>query len=481
MKNIHISKYILFVSFLFSSLLFSCNNKQTDMGIYSIESERDLDEIKASGKLRVVTDFSAVNYFIYKGKPMGFQYEMLQELSDYLGIEVEVSVNNDLQSNFNALVKGEVDLFASNLTVTSERENFADFTTPHSYSYQVLVQQAKKKHSFSNNEILRDPLRLAGKTVYVQKSSSHVQFLRNLSIQTGDLISIVEVPIETEQLIKMVARGEIDYTVADQDVALVTGSIISGVDIETVISYPHPQAWAVGKGSPALKNEIDTWMNSFMTTRKYAVLHNKYFKSNHINKMVKSKYYYPESGKISPYDDIFKTEAEKIGWDWRLIAAMVYQESRFNPSAKSWAGAYGLMQLMPRTGNKFGVSVNSSSKSQIQAGVKFIKWLDARLDNLVEDPEERKKFILASYNVGFGHVKDAIKLTEKYGKNPQIWDDNVEYYLLKKSEKEFYTDDVVVYGYARGKETYNYVKDIMYRYNQYLNIEENSHLAQILQ
>ncbi len=139
------------------------------------------------------------------------------------------------------------------------------------------------------------------------------------------------------------------------------------------------------------------------------------------------------------------------------------------------------MQLMPRTANRFGVNKKSSAKSQIQAGVKFITWLDNRLDDIVEDPDERKKFILASYNIGLGHIKDAIKLTEKYGKNPQLWEDNVEYFLLKKSEKEFYTDPVVVYGYARGKETYNYVKDIMDRYNHYLNIEESTHLAQILQ
>ena len=197
--------------------------------------------------------------------------------------------------------------------------------------------------------------------------------------------------------------------------------------------------------------------------------------------MVNSNYYYPESGKISQYDEIFKLEADKIDWDWRLIASMVYQESRFNSSARSWAGAFGIMQLMPRTAKRFGVNQNSSVKKQISAGVKFIQWLDNRLDDLVEDPDERKKFILASYNTGFGHVKDAINLTKKYGGNPELWEDNVEYYLLKKSEKEFYSDPIVLYGYARGTETSKYVKDIMYRYNHYLNIEENSNLAQVLQ
>lgn len=481
MNYIHINRYILLMFFLFVPLLFSCSEKETGAISGKKEFAHDLSEIKSTGKLKVVTDFSSVNYFIYKGKPLGFQYEMLQEFSDYLGIEIEVSVNNDLKENFDALINGEVDLIASNLTVTAERKDFMDFTSPHSRSRQVLVQQTKTKKQFSNVELLRDPLELAGKTVYVQKHSSHLQQLRNISVQTGELINIIEVPIETEQLIKMVSRGDIEFTVADEDVAIVNSSIMGGLDIETVLGFPHEQAWAIRKNSPELKNEINIWMESFTKTRKFAILKNKYFKSNRINKMVNSSYYYPESGRISQYDEIFKVEAEKIDWDWRLLASMIYQESRFNSSAKSWAGAFGIMQLMPRTAKRFGVNQNSSVKKQISAGVKFIQWLDNRLDDLVEDPEERKKFILASYNVGFGHVKDAINLTKKYGGNPELWEDNVEYYLLKKSEKEFYTDPIVLYGYARGIETSKYVKDIIYRYKHYLNIEENSDLAQVLQ
>ncbi|MCK4919898.1 MAG: transporter substrate-binding domain-containing protein [Bacteroidales bacterium] len=481
MNYIHINRYILIVFFLFVPILFSYTKREDGAISEKNESAHDLSEIKSTGKLKVVTDFSSVNYFIYKGKPLGFQYEMLQELSDYLEIEIEVSVNNDLKENFNSLTNGEVDLIASNLTITAERKDFMDFTSPHSQSRQVLVQQTKSKKQFSNTELLRNPLELAGKTVYVQKHSSHLQLLRNISVQTGELINIIEVPIETEQLIKMVSRGDIEFTVADEDVAIVNSSIIDGLDIEAVLGFPQEQAWAIRKNSPELKNEINIWMESFSKTRKFAILQNKYFKSNRINKMVNSNYYYPESGRISQYDEIFKVEAEKIDWDWRLLASMVYQESRFNSTAKSWAGAFGLMQLMPRTANRFGVNQNSSVKKQISAGVKFIQWLENRLNDLVEDPDERKKFILASYNIGFGHVKDAINLTKKFGGNPELWEDNVEYYLLKKSEEEFYSDPIVIYGYARGTETSKYVKDIIYRYNHYLNIEENSNLAQVLQ
>ena len=150
---------------------------------------------------------------------------------------------------------------------------------------------------------------------------------------------------------------------------------------------------------------------------------------------------------------------------------MVYQESRFNADAVSHAGAFGLMQLMPQTARRFGVTEYSSPAEHIRAGVKYIEWLDKRFSSRIKDAGERKKFILASYNAGYGHVYDAIRLAEKYGKNPELWEDNVEFFLMKKSDPEYYKDEVVRNGYLRGTETYAFVRSIMYRYNHYLNIE----------
>jgi membrane-bound lytic murein transglycosylase F len=483
MKQVlHINKVLTVILLLALPMLFSCRKQE----IASVDEEtvvRDLSDIRKAGKLVVVTDFNSINYFIYKGQPLGFQYEMLQELSDHLDIEVEVKVNNDLEENFNDLIEGKIDLIASNLTISKERKEIAEFTMPHSQTRQVLVQKKPvAKKPFSRvNELIRNPLNLSGKTVYVQKNSSHAVRLENLAEEIGENINIVQVPIETEQLIRMVSRGEIDYTVADEDIARVNSSYFPDLDVETAISFSQNQAWAVRSNSLELKREIDHWMEDFKQTRTYAILYNKYFKSNRLATIVNSDYYYPETGRISPYDKIFMREAEKIGWDWRLIASMVYQESRFNPEAVSWAGAFGLMQLMPGTANRFGVSQNSSSTAQIKAGIRFINWLDMQLDDRIEDEEERIKFILGSYNVGLGHVLDAMRLAEKYGKDPTVWEDNVEFFLLKKSDPQFFTDPVVRNGYARGSETYHYVRGIMYRYEHYKNIDETTDLAQSLQ
>lgn len=480
--HIYIRKVMAILVLMVFPFVFSCKNQDLARD-ENTPFRRDLEDIRNSGKLIVVTDFNSINYFIYKGQPLGFQYELLQELSDYLGLEIEVKVNNDLNNNFEELIHGEVDLIASNLTISKERKEIVDFTLPQSQTRQVLVQRiAENPKPFTESvDLIRNPLELSGKTIYVQKNSSHALRLRNLSEEIGEKINIVEVPIETEQLIRMVSRKEIDYTVADEDIARVNRSYFPDLDVETAISFTQNQAWAVRKSSVELKKEINMWMNEFKNTRRYAILYNKYFKSNRIAGMVKSDYYYPETGRISPYDKYFMVEAKKIDWDWRLLASMAYQESRFNPNAVSWAGAFGLMQLMPPTANRFGVDQNSSVPSQIRAGVRFIHWLDQQLDNYIEDKDERIKFILASYNVGLGHVYDAMRLAEKYGKDPTIWEDNVEFYLLKKSDPKYFTDPVVRNGYARGTETYRYVRDIMYRYNHYQNIQQTTDLAQFLQ
>ena len=153
--------------------------------------------------------------------------------------------------------------------------------------------------------------------------------------------------------------------------------------------------------------------------------------------------------------------------DWRLLASIIYQESQFKPNKTSWAGASGLMQLMPATAKRFGVEDLSNAHENLEAGVKYLKWLEEYWSDDIPNSAERYKFVLASYNIGPGHIVDARNLTKKYGIDPNIWFDNVETYLLKKSETKYYNDDVVKLGYAKGKETVKYVREILDRYEQY--------------
>ena len=171
-----------------------------------------------------------------------------------------------------------------------------------------------------------------------------------------------------------------------------------------------------------------------------------------------------QKGKISHYDELFKKYAKEIDWDWRLLASLAYTESNFDTTAVSWAGAKGLMQLMPRTARAMGVpaGMEQNPEESIKAAVKYIA-ATANSFRRIPDPDERIKFILAAYNAGIGHITDAMALAEKYGKNKYIWDNNVADYILLKSNEEYFNDPLCKNGYFRGVETFKFVKEVISR------------------
>ncbi len=441
-------------------------------------AERDLDQIKEEGIVRVVTNYNSTNYFVYKGTPMGYQLELLQEFSNHLGLKLDVTVNNDLSSNFQNLHSGKVDIIASSLASTLERDKGISFTEPHSYSRQILVQQrysstAGDVNNKQYNTLIRNQLKLAGKTIYVQKESAYATRLKNLAQEIGDSINIVEIAdYEVEQLIGLVAQGEIEYTVCDENLARVNLNYYPNLDVETAISFPQKLSWAVRENSPDLLTVINNWLISFKKTSRYSNIYQKYYLNKRSVHLVDEGFHSIKGGRVSDYDVMIRKESEKFNWDWRLIASLIYQESRFLPKVESWAGARGLMQLMPGTADRFGVADVEDPKENIRGGIELLIWLNERMKLRIEDPEERIKFVLASYNVGIGHVLDAMSLAEKYGKDPKKWDDNVAYYLLHKSEPKYYNDPVVRFGYCRGEEPFHYVTEILERYDHYKNVME---------
>lgn len=428
----------------------------------------ELKHVKLRGKLRVITDYNSTNYFIYKGRAMGFQYEMLQALAKHLGVKLELSVNNDLVSSFNALERGDVDLLGMNLAVTQNRIDRFNFTIPHSQSPQVLVQRTFKGDS---SRYISDQLQLGGKKVHVPEGSAFKDRLKTLSEEMTEPIDITPMEkLEVEELIFKVANGEIDYTIADENVALVNSTYYPGLDINTKVSFPQNLAWALRKGTNHLTQDINIWLIEFQKSREYKRIYRKYFKSSRIEEMLQSEFFTVKSGKISEYDELLKEKSKLINWDWRLLSALIAQESNFDPKARSWVGAFGLMQLMPETAYRYDVDTLSSHIDNVEAGVKHLKYLEGKLDKTLVDKTDKLKFLLASYNVGFGHVLDARRLAEKNGKDPDQWKGSVDYYLLNKSKPEFFNDPVVKYGYCRGSEPYQYVIKILERYNHYQNI-----------
>jgi membrane-bound lytic murein transglycosylase F len=212
---------------------------------------------------------------------------------------------------------------------------------------------------------------------------------------------------------------------------------------------------------------VNYWIKKMKKYNDYYVIYDKYFKnSRSFSKRIESDFYSEKTGKISPYDELIKKYVEPTGWDWRLISSLVYQESRFDTRARSWASANGLMQLMPATAKEMGVRNMNDPEDNIRGGVRYLKKIYDRWEN-IEDSVQRLKFTFASYNCGYYHVIDAQKLAVKYESDPSIWDGSVEVQVLNLSYSNYYRDELVKYGYVRGREPVNYVFDIYERYEVY--------------
>ncbi|MEI6696696.1 MAG: transporter substrate-binding domain-containing protein [Bacteroidota bacterium] len=466
-----VNKSIVFLLWLVFALV-SCNNDSKET---KHTKEADLlSTIKKRGKLIVTTNYNSIEYFVYKGFPMGFQLEMLKAFSNHLGVKLELLITNDLATNVGFLAIGKCDLIACNITVTKERSQAVDFTIPILQTRQVLVQRnpEKTKDSILKKTIfIKNLSGLAGKTVYVQKNSVHYDQLLEIQKQIKSKIHIVESDsLETEQLMESVANGQIDYTVTDENFAQVNNTYYSNLDFKTLVSGKQNLAWVVRHGSDSLLMAINSWLLKYKTTVQYKIIYDRYYRNPRSVNIVQNEFYAIKRGKISKYDKEIKKYSKMIGWDWRLLASLIYQESNFHPEIVGWSGAFGIMQMMPETAHRFGVTPSSSVAEQIKGGVRLKIVLDRLLPKEISNPDERIKFILAAYNAGFEHIMDARNLARKYGKNPNIWTNHVEYYLKMKTKAKYYNDPVVRYGYSRNNETFRFVNEVLERFKHYKNI-----------
>ena len=466
----------LIIIFMFTACGSNKENKADDPASKEIKKPiaKDIAQIKEEGILKALTTYSGTSYFLYRGKTMGFEYELLERFAEYLGVELEIVITNDIDSLFNELNDGDVDLVAHSLTITKERKQEVNFTDYLYLKNQVLVQKKpdnwrKMKWNKVEKTLVHDAIELIDDTVSVRKNTSYFHRLNNLSSEIGGEIVIDTLPgsLATDEIIEMVVDGTIKYTIADKNIASINASYYPILDIDVPISFSQRIAWAVRSNSPNLLDAANEWLKEFKKEVDYNVIFNKYFKNTRAFKTrIKSDFYSLNNNKISKYDEIIKKNAAILGWDWRLVASLIYQESQFDPKAKSWAGAHGLMQIMPATAKELGVTDRSNPEQVIRGGTKYLKLLYERFD-MVEDSIQRIKFAMASYNCGYGHVTDAQKLAEKRDIDKNIWDDHINNIILELSYPKNYNDPVVEYGYVRGTEPYNYVSNIFERYDHY--------------
>lgn len=452
---------ILCLLLIITATFSACNGKKTSDGSDSEDATHPLPDT-----LRVATLYSPTSYFIYRDEPMGYDYSLLQQFAADKGMAVDLQVAPSLQKGIEMLDSGVVDLLAYEIPVTAEFKQKVLACGPEYLTHQVLVQPRGNRDSTITSET-----QLVGKDIYVPKNSKYEFRLRNLNEELGGGIRIHTIERDTlitEDLIDMVSSGEIPLTVVDSDIAKINKTYHRDLDISLPLSFDQRSAWGVRNDNSWLADSIDAWFAQEQPKSRSANLLKRYFELSKTDGSL--SVYTPDfkNGNISPFDHIFKKYGKAAGIDWRLLAAQAYHESHFNPERVSWAGARGLMQIMPRTAQAYHLPLDmiADPEANVEASTRILNDLDKSLKKRVPDNNERLKFVIAAYNAGLGHIYDAIALADKYGRNPQIWEGNVEQSLLLKANPEYYSDPVCKAGYLRGRETVEYVAKVMEFYNK---------------
>lgn len=453
---------VLALAFVFG--LFSCHN----VNIREKEPVYDYVQIKEKDTLTVLTLNTSTSYFLYRDQPMGYHYDMIRDFCNKHGLQPDIKLAANSSALVEMLLKGEGDVIAYDVPIENRLKDSLIYCGLSQISHQVLVQRAE-----AGDTLLKDVTELIGKKVEVISQTKYHDRLVNLNNELGGGINIETVNKDTvvvEDLIRMVSAGEIKYTVSDEYIARLNHTYFRNIDISLPISFDQRSSWAVRKNAPVLADSLNAWFAQANAEPTYLRITKRYFEETKgylwKDRPLPATILGP--GLISPYDAYFKKYGKEFGLDWRLVAAVAYQESSFDNEGESWAGAVGIMGLMPSTAASLGVQGDDiyDPEMNIKVGAQYLARLITAFSS-VDDYTERTKMALAAYNGGIGHIYDARALAEKYNANPEVWEGNVEKYVQLKRFEQYYEDPVSKAGYFRGDETIRYVTEVMNRWQAY--------------
>jgi membrane-bound lytic murein transglycosylase F len=425
----------------------------------------DLAAIKKRKVLRVLLRNNAASYFLWRGELLGFEYELAKEFAKQHGLRLEVVVPPTHGGLLTWLQSGKGDIAAGFLAVDEIRSQLGiAFSRPYHYASELVVTRSGERE-------MSGPEDLANRTLVVRPSSAYWMTLDELR-QGGGALDLKTAPenMETEDIIARVATGEYDLTVADGHILDIELTWRTDITAAFPLGEKVAHAWAVRPDNQELLAAINDFFKKEYRGVFYNLTYRKYFKNpRKIRAHAKYRLDKDEETALSPYDGLVRKYADQFGFDWRMVVAQMYQESRFNPEAKSWAGALGLMQVMPRTAKQMGIERLKDPETGLRAGMKYLNWLRDRFDPDLP-VADRTWFVLAAYNAGIGHVQDARRLARSKGWDANRWFDNVEQSILLLSQREYATK--AKHGYVRGREPVQYVREIRERYQAYLRLTE---------
>ncbi|TWC37068.1 membrane-bound lytic murein transglycosylase F [Pseudomonas sp. SJZ079] len=421
------------------------------------EEPSTLERIQAEGVLRVITRNSPATYFQDRNGETGFEYELVKRFANDLGLELKIETADNLDELFASLNKADGPaLAAAGLVDSVGRRAQARFSRPYlEVTPQIIYRNGERRPT--------RPQDLIGKRILVLKGSSHAEQLAALKVELPELNYEESAAVEVVDLLRMVDEGQIDLTLVDSNELAMNQVYFPNVRTAFDLGDSLGLGWAVAPGEDnSLLDEINAFLLRAEANGSLKRLKQRYY--GHVDVLgYVGAYTFAKhlQQRLPRYEKHFRQAAQSNTLDWRLLAAMGYQESLWQPTATSKTGVRGLMMLTLRTAQAMGVSNRLDPKQSIEGGAKYIVRVKERLPDSIEEPD-RTWFALAAYNVGGGHLEDARKLTEAEGLNPNKWLD-VQKILPRLAEKQWYSK--TRYGYARGGEPVHFVRNIRRYYD----------------
>jgi membrane-bound lytic murein transglycosylase F len=429
----------------------------------------DLSLIKNRGILRVITTANPSHYYLQNGKLRGFEYELLNQFASKYMLRVDVVLANSPTEMFELLKEGKGDVIAASLPGTLiDVDESVQFTAPYHYASPVIVGR-------DSGDTIIDLRDLQGRRITLAEDSPYWDYMMQLKNQgmKFDLVK-ADAGVNMEGSLLMVALGMYDLSVVGNHQVNSAYSKSVGLKSQFVLSEPLAHRWALRADDQQLGNALNIFIENEYRSANYNVLHAKYFEQRQVQN-INNRITQVET--LSPYDEVTQRYADEYGFDWRLVTALMFQESQFNPVAYSDAGAEGLMQLIPATAEFMGVSDTNNAEVSINAGIRYLNYLRGKFEEelLLED---RMWFTLASYNAGYGRVKRARSLAEEMGLDKNKWFDNVELAMMALAKP--YMKDGEQVRYCRCGQTVVYVREIRTRYFNYIRLTDSQKIASII-
>ncbi len=426
----------------------------------------DLDQIRERGVLRVGTLNNQLSYYIGPDGPAGLDYEIARKFAEELGVRLEMKPAYLISNLYPALENGEIDIIAAGLTQSPDRIKRFRPGPAYYYVSQQLIYEKGQWRPRNLEQLLSKQEELIkandGQPVVTIVSDSHLkQTLSKIQAQHPEFTFEIDDTADVSDLLKQVSEGDILFTVADSIEVSLSQRIYPDVATAFDLTEDQPTSWFLRRSDDeSLYAMVIEFFGTLQQSGDLAQLEEKYIGHVGTFDYVDTRAFIRAlDNKLPKWAPLFKEYSEEF--DWRLIAALAYQESHWNPIARSPTGVRGMMMLTLPTAKSVGVTNRLDPEQSVKGGVEYLRRMVARIPDSI-DQHEKIWFALASYNVGYGHVMDARRLTKKQGGNPDQWADVKERLpLLRQAKYHRQTR----YGYARGDEARNYVENIR-RYYQ---------------